>query len=77
MSQTAKAISITKAELEMIRDKYRQRRYDECIREVKSKLKKSPNSLHLLNYQAMAYSALKRDREALLAYQKIVKKIHR
>ena len=74
MSQTAKAISITKAELEMIRDKYRQRRYDECIREVKSKLKKSPNSLHLLNYQAMAYSALKRDKEALLAYQKIVKK---
>ncbi len=53
---------------------YRQKRYDDCIREVKSKLKKSPNSLHLLNYQAMAYSALKRDKEALLSYQKIVKK---
>ena len=53
---------------------YRQQRYDECIKEVKSKLKKSPNSLHLLNYQAMAYSALKRDKEALLSYQKIIKK---
>ena len=52
---------------------YRQRRYDECIREVKSKLKKTPDSLHLLNYQAMAYSALKRDKEALLSYQKIIK----
>ena len=63
MSQTAKATSITKAELETIRDKYRQRLYDECIREEKSKLKKSPNSLHLLNYQAMAYSALKEIRK--------------
>ena len=53
---------------------YRQQRYDECIKEVKSKLKKSPNSLHLLNYQAMAYSALKRDKEALLSYQEILKK---
>ena len=52
---------------------YRQRRYDECIKEVKSKLKKNPDSLHLLNYQAMAYSALKRDKEALLSYQKIIK----
>ena len=74
MNQTDKGNSITKGELEAIRDKYRQRRYDECIREVKSKLKQSPNSLHLLNYQAMAYSALKRDKEALLSYQKIVKK---
>ena len=53
---------------------YRQKRYDECIKEVKSKLKRSPNSLHLLNYQAMAYTALKRDRDALLTYQKIIKK---
>ena len=53
---------------------YRQQRYDECIREVKSKLKQSPNSLHLLNYQAMAYTALKKDREALISYQKITKK---
>ena len=53
---------------------YRERRYDECIKEVKSKLKKTPDSLHLLNYQAMAYSALKRDKEALLSYQKIIKK---
>ena len=53
---------------------YRQRRYDDCIKEVKSKLKQTPNSLHLLNYQAMAYSALKRDKEALLSYQKIIKK---
>ena len=53
---------------------YRQQRYDECIKEVKSKLKQSPNSLHLLNYQAMAYSALKKDREALMSYQKIIKK---
>ena len=53
---------------------YRQQRYDECIREVKSKLKQSPNSLHLLNYQAMAYTALKKDREALKSYQKITKK---
>ena len=52
---------------------YRQRRYDECIKEVKPRLKRSPNSLHLLNYQAMAYSALKRDKEALLSYQKIIK----
>ena len=74
MSQTNKANSITKAELEAIRDKYRQRRYDECLREVKSKLKQSPNSLHLLNYQAMAYTALKRDKEALSSYLKIVKK---
>ena len=55
-------------------DMYRQQRYDECIKEVKSKLKQSPNSLHLLNYQAMAYSALKRDGEALESYQKIIKK---
>ena len=74
MNQTGKGNSVTKGELEAIRDKYRQRRYDECIREVKSKLKQSPNSLHLLNYQAMAYSALKRDKDALLVYQKIVKK---
>ena len=53
---------------------YRQNRYDACIKEVKSKLKKFPNSLHLLNYQAMAYSALKRDKEALESYQKIIKK---
>ena len=53
---------------------YRQKRYKECIKEVKSKLKRAPNSLHLLNYQAMAYSALKRDKEALLSYQKIIKK---
>ena len=50
---------------------YRQKRYEECIKEVKSKLKRAPNSLHLLNYHAMAYSALKRDNEALLSYQKI------
>ena len=74
MSQIEKTNSITKAELEAIRDKYRQRRYDECLREVKSKLKQSPNSLHLLNYQAMAYSALKRDKEALSSYLKIIKK---
>ena len=53
---------------------YRQKRYDECLKEVKSKLTQSPNSLHLLNYQAMAYSALKEDKEALRSYQKIVKK---
>ena len=53
---------------------FRQQRYDECIKEVKSKLKQSPNSLHLLNYQAMAYSALKKDREALNSYQKILKR---
>ena len=53
---------------------YRKKDYDDCIREVKSKLKQSPNSLQLLNYQAMAYSALKRDKEALLSYQKIIKK---
>ena len=74
MSKTHKANSITKAELAAIRDKYRQRRYDECLREVKSKLKQSPNSLHLLNYQAMACSALKKDKEALSVYQKIIKK---
>ena len=74
MSQTYKDNAITKAELEAIRDKYRQRRYNECLREVKSKLKQSPNSLHLLNYQAMAYSALKRDKEALSSYLKIIKK---
>ena len=50
---------------------YRQKRYKECIKEVKSKLKRAPNSLHLLNYHAMACSALKRDDEALLSYQKI------
>ena len=68
MSQT------TKAELEAIMNMYRQRRYDECLKEVKSKLKQNPNSLHLLNYQAMAYTALKRDKEALVSYQKIIKK---
>ena len=52
---------------------YRQKSYNACIKEVKSKLKKFPNSLHLLNYQAMAYSALKKDREALESYQKIIK----
>ncbi len=50
---------------------YRQKRYNECIKEVKSKLKLVPNSLYLLNYHAMACSALKRDNEALLSYQKI------
>ena len=74
MNQTDKGNSITKAELEVIMTMYRQQRYDECIKAVKSKLKQSPNSLHLLNYQAMAYLALKRDKEALLSYQKIVKK---
>ena len=53
---------------------YRKKRYDVCIKEVKSKLKKFPNSLHLLNYQAMAYTALKKDKEALLSYQNILKK---
>ncbi len=53
---------------------YRKKRYDTCIKEVKLKLKKFPNSLHLLNYQAMAYSALKKDREALISYQQIKKK---
>ena len=53
---------------------YREKRYDACVKEVRSKLKKFPNSLHLLNYQAMAYSALKKDREALLSYQQIIKK---
>ena len=52
---------------------YRQKRYNECIKEVKSKLKLVPNSLYLLNYHAMACSALKRDNEALLSYQKISK----
>ena len=49
-----------RAELETIAHMYRQKRYDECIKEAKSKLKKSPKYLHLLNYQAMAYSALKK-----------------
>ena len=53
---------------------YRKKCYDVCIKEVKSKLKKFPNSLHLLNYQAMAYTALKKDKEALLSYQNILKK---
>ena len=66
--------NLSKAELEAIMNMYRQQRYDECIKEVKSKLKQSPNSLHLLNYQAMAYSALKKDREALNSYQKILKR---
>jgi len=52
---------------------YRQKRYKECIKEVKSKLKRAPSSLHLLNYHAMACSALKRDNEALSSYQKIRK----
>ena len=68
MSQSAKA------ELETIAHMYRQKRYDECLKEVKAKLKKSPDSLHLLNYQAMAYSALKKDREALQSYENISKK---
>lgn len=63
-----------KAELEAIMHMYRQRRYDECLKIVKAKLKKSPDSLHLLNYQAMAYSALKKDREALQSYENILKK---
>ena len=63
-----------KAELEAIESMYRKKRYDACIKEVKLKLKKFPNSLHLLNYQAMAYSALKKDREALISYQQIKKK---
>ena len=33
--------SIPKAELEIIMNMYRQQRYDECIKEVKSKLKQS------------------------------------
>ena len=37
-----KANSITKAELETIMNMYRQKRYDKCIKEVKSKLKKVP-----------------------------------
>ena len=53
---------------------FRQQRFEDCIKEVKLKLQQHPNSLHLLNYQAMAYSALKRDDEALLTYQMIVKK---
>ena len=52
---------------------YRLKRYDDCIKELKERLKKSPNSLHLLNYQAMAYSALKMDKEALTCYQKIIR----
>ena len=68
MSQSARA------ELETIAHMYRQKHYDECIKEVKAKLKKSPGSLHLLNYQAMAYSALKKDREALQSYENILKK---
>ena len=55
---------------------YRQKRYDECLTEVELKLKKSPDDLHLLNYQAMTYAALKRDREALLIYQKIIESFH-
>ena len=74
MNQTGKDILINKAELEIIGNMYRQQRYDACIKAVKSKLKKIPNSLHLLNYQAMAYSALKRDSEALSSYQKIIKR---
>ena len=74
MNQTGKDILINKAELEIIGNMYRQKRYDACLKAVKSKLKKTPNSLHLLNYQAMAYSALKRDKEALLSYQKIIKR---
>ena len=68
MSQSARA------ELVKIAHMYREKRYDECIKEAKSKLKKSPNSLHLLNYQAMAYSALKKDKEALQSYENIIKK---
>ena len=52
---------------------YRLKRYDDCIKELKERLKTSPNSLHLLNYQAMAYSALKMDKEALTCYQKIIR----
>ena len=52
---------------------YREKRYDECINEVKSRLILYPNSIHLLNYLAMACSALERDNEALLSYQKIRK----
>ena len=43
---------------------YRSHRYDDCLKEVRKKLKQSSNSLHLLNYQAMAYSALKKDKES-------------
>ena len=53
---------------------YRQKRYDACIKEVNLTLKKFPNSIYLLNYQAMAYSALKKDSEALESYQMIIKK---
>ena len=63
-----------RAELETIAHMYRQKRYDACIKKVKLTLKKFPNSMHLLNYQAMAYSALKKDRKALESYQKIIKK---
>ena len=66
--------NIPKAELETIMHMYRQKRYDACIKEVKSKLKKFPNSLHLLNYQAMAYSALEKDSEALESYEMIIEK---
>ena len=45
-----------------------------CIKEVKSKLKKFPNSLHLLNYQAMAYSALKKDKKLLLVINRSKKR---
>ena len=74
MNHTGKDNFITKAELDIIGDMYRQKRYDACLKAVKSKLKKTPNSLHLLNYQAMAYSALKKDREALQSYENIIKK---
>ena len=42
MNQTDKNNSITKAELENIRNKYRQQRYDECLQRSKIKIKEEP-----------------------------------
>ena len=48
----------TKNELGVILSLYRQKRYKECLGEVKDRLKFFPNSADLLNFEGMAYTAV-------------------
>ena len=58
MNQTDKGNSITKAELEVIMNMYRQQRYDECIKAVKSKLKQSPGLCFNFDFTALILSLI-------------------
>jgi tetratricopeptide (TPR) repeat protein len=70
--RSSKTNNPSSEELGILLNKYRERRYEDVLKIVDIKLKVHPQSADLFNLAGMANTALKRDKEAIRNYKKVI-----